>query len=122
MASGYPCDYDGCGTSAAVLLTDMGQGNTLGACPDHLALMLIPVVAGNLGVEFPGLYAAVEKHVKAEAKKAERELAAARAAEATQAQGDEPAPGDDLTLSAGAAKDASMADIIPDDWSGEAMT
>lgn len=93
-AAGYGCEWGDCKRPVAHLLTDMRTGATVSLCEEDYGPGLIPILANELGVDAQSLYSHVEKFLKSEAKKAEKELEAAKAAAAEEHQGqdhDDPA-------------------------------
>lgn len=95
--AGYGCEWGDCTRPVAHLLTDMRTGATVSLCEEDYGPGLIPILASELGVDAQALYTHIEKFLKAEAKKAEKELEAARAAAAEQDQADGPQdPNEDL--------------------------
>lgn len=94
--SGYGCVFGDCRAPINHLVTTMDSGATVSLCDEHFPAGLIPLLAAELGVDPGDFYGHVEKYLKAQAKKAERELADAQAAEA--AKGSQPpaaSPGGD---------------------------
>lgn len=79
-ASGYGCEWGDCTRPVAVLITNMTNGGTVSLCAEDYGPGLIPILASELGVDPQALYAHIEKFLKVEARKAEKELEAARAA------------------------------------------
>ena len=67
------------------ILTRLMPPTTVELCDEHMAPGLIGLLAADLGVEYGDLYGAIEKFLARESKKAEKDLAAAQAAEAEQA-------------------------------------
>lgn len=80
--SGYGCTWGDCGNQVAYIITILTQGETVSLCAEHYAPGLIPVLAGELGVDAHRFYAEVERFLKYEEKRAAKELAAAQAAAA----------------------------------------
>lgn len=117
------CDWDtGNPHARNHIITTLNPPASVELCDEHYGPGLIPLLAAELGLEPGPFYAHVEKYTKREAAKADRALSDAQAAEAAEgSQG--PAAGDDDGRQPGPeGNDDSMADIIPEDWSGEAMT
>lgn len=79
----------------AHLLTDLRSGATVSLCEEDYGPGLIPILASELGVDAQALYSHVEKFLKAEAKKAEKELETAKAAAAEDTQRSGPSADDD---------------------------
>lgn len=94
-AAGYGCEWGECTRPVAHLLTDMRTGATVSLCEEDYGPGLIPILANELGVDAQSLYSHVEKFLKSEAKKAEKELEAARAAAAEEQPPDGPPDDDD---------------------------
>lgn len=81
-ALGYGCEFGDCPAQPVHLLTDTRNGATVSLCDEHYAPGIIPLLAAALGVDPMEFYAHIEKYLTAQAKKAERELAKAQAAQA----------------------------------------
>lgn len=79
------CDFDEPAHGRNWILTRLSPPVTVELCDEHLAPGMIGLLAADLGVEYGGLYGTIEKFLAREAKKAEKDLAAAQAAEAEQA-------------------------------------
>jgi hypothetical protein len=79
---GYGCVFGDCKTQPNHLLTTINPPSTVETCDEHYAPSLIPILAAELGLEPGDFYASVERYIAREAKKAERALAEAQAAEA----------------------------------------
>lgn len=79
---GYGCEFGDCTAQPVHLLTDTRNGATVSLCDEHYPPGIIPLLAAALGVEPMEFYAHIEKYLTAQAKKAERDLAKAQAAQA----------------------------------------
>ena len=79
---GFGCIWGDCAVQPVHLITDLRDGATVSLCDDHYAPGLIPLMGAALGVDPMAFYAHIEKYVKAQNAKAERELASAQAAAA----------------------------------------
>lgn len=80
--AGYGCVFGDCKAQFQHMITNISNGATVTLCDEHYAPGLIPLLAGALDVDFGGLYTVVERFVKRESAKAEKELADAQAAAA----------------------------------------
>lgn len=80
------CDFDDPAHGRNWILTRLNPPVTVELCDEHLAPGMIGLLAADLGVEYADLYTAIEKFLAREAKKAEKDLAAAQAAEAEQGE------------------------------------
>lgn len=79
---GFGCNWGDCAKQPVHLITDLRNGGTISLCDDDYAPGLIPLLAAELGVDPTHFYAHIEKYVKAQNAKAEKELAGAQAAQA----------------------------------------
>lgn len=80
--AGFGCIWGDCTSQPLHLITDLSNGSTVSLCDEHYAPGLIPLLAAQLGVDPTHFYAHVEKYIKAQNAKAEKELADAQAATA----------------------------------------
>lgn len=80
--AGYGCVFGDCTSQIRYMITDMSAGSTVTLCDEHYAPGMIPLLAAALGVDPGDFYANVERYLKAQARKAEKELADAQAATA----------------------------------------
>jgi hypothetical protein len=88
MADGL-CDWEGDGPHPRNhIITTLNPFSAVELCDDHYGPGLIPLLAGELGVDPGPFYANVERYLKAEQKRADKALAAAQAAEANQTGGE----------------------------------
>lgn len=87
MADGM-CDWD-TGTPHARnhILTTLSPPATVELCDEHYGPGMIPLVAAELGVDPGDFYGNIERFIARETKKADRALADAQAAEATEGSG-----------------------------------
>lgn len=108
MADGQ-CDYGDTPHGRNHILTTITPPLTLELCDEHEAPGLIFILADRLGVDGERFYAMITRWLDKEAKAADKALADARAAEASQGSKGPPAPddgghqGDDDAGMAGAA-------------------
>jgi len=79
---GYGCVFGDCKTQPNHMVTTINPASTISTCDEHYGPSLIPLVAAELGLDPGEFYANVERYIAREAKKAERALAEAQAAEA----------------------------------------
>lgn len=86
--AGYGCVFGDCKAQFQHMITDISNGATVTLCDEHYGPGLIPLLAAALGVDFPGLYTVIERFVKRESAKAEKELADAQAAAAVKGSQD----------------------------------
>jgi hypothetical protein len=98
MAGGYACDFCDGQQPAAWLITNLATGATFSPCADDAPVMLIPLLAGMLGLDGPKLYEAIQRETSRQAKAAAKE--AVQATEAAQAEPDK-AAGGGVTLPSG---------------------
>lgn len=63
MAGEYGCEFCNGANPVEWLLTNLAAGRTLSACADDFPVALIPVLAGELGVDADGLYDVIKAHV-----------------------------------------------------------
>lgn len=94
MADGY-CDFGEERHGRNWILTRLSPPTTIELCDEHIGPGLIPLLAAELGVDFDRLYTGIQKILERESKQVAKELAAAEAAEAAQAAGDDPGVGPD---------------------------
>lgn len=79
---GYGCVFGDCTAQPNHMITTISPASTISTCDEHYAPALIPLLAAELGVDPGQFYANTERFLDREAKKAERALAEAQAAEA----------------------------------------
>lgn len=89
---GYGCIWGDCTSKVDVIITDLTNGASVSLCMEHYGPGLIPILAGQLGVDPTDLYAAIERFLDREAKKTAKALADARTAEAGQGSQDPAGP------------------------------
>ncbi len=111
---GYGCVFGDCQTQPNHMITTINPPSTISTCDEHYPPSLIPILAAELGVDPGEFYAYVEKYLAREAKKAERALADAQAAEA--AQGSQ---GPSAEVNAAAAEHADIAQAEAADMAAE---
>ena len=78
--AGYGCEYGDCMLQFRFMITDISNGNTITLCEEHYPPGLIPILASELGVDPGDFYTYVERYLKRQAAKAEKDLASAQAA------------------------------------------
>lgn len=94
MADGM-CDWDADGPHARNhILTTLDPFSTIELCDEHYGPGMIPLLGAELGVDPNRFYGAVEKFLKAEGKRADKELADAQAAAAAEGSEEPAADGD----------------------------
>jgi hypothetical protein len=79
-ATGFGCEFGDCPLAPVHLITNITNGATVSLCDDHYAPGLIPLLAAALGVDPGDFYATVERYLKRQAVKADKDLADAQAA------------------------------------------
>lgn len=100
--AGYGCVFGDCPKQFAHMITNITNGATVTLCDDHYAPGLIPLLAAELGVDPGDFYATVERYIKRQQAKADKDLADAQAATAVKGSqapaaspDDHQAPGND---------------------------
>lgn len=99
---GYGCVFGDCQLQPNHMITTINPPSTISTCGEHYAPSLIPILAAELGVDPGDFYGNVERYLAREAKKADKALADAQAAEAAKGsqgpstQDETPAPDHDL--------------------------
>jgi hypothetical protein len=81
-ATGWGCEFGDCALTPTHLITTITNGATVALCDDHYGPGLIPLLASELGVDPGDFYANVERYLKRQAAKADKDLADAQAATA----------------------------------------
>lgn len=142
--TGDGCAFADCTAGYNHLITTLRPPSTVMLCDEHYPAGLIPLLAAELGVDPTGLYAHIEKFLKSEARKADKAVADVQAAEAAKDSGSPGLEGYETFHDVGRDLRAerkhgdggdgdiyrmgdvpgdvkSMADIIPEDWSGETL-
>jgi len=79
-ASGFGCEFGDCPLGPTHLITTLTNGATVALCDDHYGPGLIPLLASELGVDPGDFYTYVERYLKRQAVKADKDLADAQAA------------------------------------------
>lgn len=77
---GNGCIFGDCATQFTRLITNITNGSTVAVCDEHYAPALIPLLAAELGVDPGDFYAMVERYLKRQQAKADKDLASAQAA------------------------------------------
>lgn len=78
--AGYGCVFGDCPAQFTHMITTITNGATVTLCDDHYAPGLIPLLAAELGVDPGDFYATVERYLKRQQSKADKDLADAQAA------------------------------------------
>lgn len=80
--AGYGCVFGDCPKQFTQMITNITNGATVTLCEEHYAPGLIPILASELGVDPGDFYAVVERYLKRQQSKADKDLADAQAAAA----------------------------------------
>jgi len=97
-ASGFGCEFGDCPLGPTHLITTITNGATVALCDDHYGPGLIPLLASELGVDPGDFYSQVERYLKRQAAKADKDLAdaqAAKSAKGSKAPAESPDRGQD---------------------------
>jgi hypothetical protein len=86
--AGYGCVFGDCPTQFTHIITNVTNGATVTLCDEHYPVGLIPLLAAELGVDPGDFYATVERYVKRQGAKADKDLASAQAATAVKSSKD----------------------------------
>ena len=81
-ATGWGCEFGDCPLQPTHLITTITNGATVALCDEHYAPGLIPLLAAELGVDPGDFYVNIERYLKRQATKADKDLADAQAAPA----------------------------------------
>lgn len=73
---GLTCEFCGGQHPVAALFTSLANGDTLTMCAEDISVALIPLLAGNLGVDPQRFYDSVKRFVDREAAREAKETAA----------------------------------------------
>lgn len=92
---GYGCVFGDCRQQVNHLITTISPPSSVSLCDEHYAPGLIPLLAAELGVDPGDFYTNTERFLDREAKKAERAVADAQAAESAKGSGGPAPAGDD---------------------------
>lgn len=115
------CDFDGEPHTRNWILTRLSPPNTIELCDEHLAPGLVGILAPELGLDFTVLYDDIQRLLTREARKADKALAAAQAAEQQEASDHGPDTPEDQPLPRPPAGMSYTYDemLVPDDEGGE---